>query len=145
MTETVVQSGFQFWAVGLLAFLLGLLVGAGVLFALGRAGLLHGGRSALQQARDEHDRYRSSVDAHFHKTAELFDTLSDHYQGLYRHMAEGAEALCEPGDAERSLGFSTPNPATETISDPLATIREPAAPLVATNQDQLYRQSEGAN
>ncbi len=56
----------------------------------------------LRQARDEMNRYKEQVTAHFATTAELMEKLTEDYRSVYQHLAESSEALCG-ADAPRLL------------------------------------------
>ena len=144
MIDAVTQAGAELWIVGLLVFVLGGMAGAALVVVLGRTGLMQGrARQELAQTKQAFDRYRGSVDTHFHKTAELFDALNDRCQGLYQHMAEGAESLCESGADDRSLEFSTQALGVTAESDEPAPVIEPSVPPEVVSPDELYRKSEG--
>ncbi len=49
----------------------------------------------LKHSHEEIAGYKKRVTSHFSKTAELFHTLAHDYRALYRHMAEGAQELCD--------------------------------------------------
>lgn len=53
---------------------------------------LAGGKSASQLKR-EHDEYRQEVNTHYAATAELFQSLTEQYRELARHLAQGARSL----------------------------------------------------
>ena len=50
-------------------------------------------KTELDQARDEMDLYKTSVNRHFGKTAELVNDLTQNYVKVYQHLAEGAQTL----------------------------------------------------
>jgi uncharacterized membrane-anchored protein YhcB (DUF1043 family) len=52
-------------------------------------------QAELEQARSEMDSYRASVNTHFNKTSDLVNDLTQDYVKVYRHLAEGAQALSE--------------------------------------------------
>jgi uncharacterized membrane-anchored protein YhcB (DUF1043 family) len=49
----------------------------------------------IDTLRAEHERYRSQVTSHFHKTAELVGVMTQSYKNVYDHLAQGAQALCD--------------------------------------------------
>ncbi|OQX17626.1 MAG: hypothetical protein BWK76_10070 [Desulfobulbaceae bacterium A2] len=53
---------------------------------------LAGGKSA-SQLRREFDDYRQEVETHYGATAELFQSLTEQYRELARHLAQGARSL----------------------------------------------------
>jgi uncharacterized membrane-anchored protein YhcB (DUF1043 family) len=94
-----------------------ILVGAGILlFGLG-LGLgywfAHSQRkreaTRASDIQNELDDYRRHVTEHFGETAQHFQTLGQQYQSLYKHMAQGADALCDalrshlPGQTQDQL------------------------------------------
>lgn len=48
----------------------------------------------LKSKTAELEAFRSKVNTHFEKTAELFNHVSDSYQSLYDHMATSSNQLC---------------------------------------------------
>lgn len=80
-----------------------LLIGAGAAYLLLRwRSPAAGGDAELRQLREEHEQYRHEVTTHFSKTAEMLGQLAGSYREVHNHLAQGAQALCEPG-AARSL------------------------------------------
>ena len=55
--------------------------------------------------QNELDEYRQHVTEHFGETAQHFQALGQQYQSLYKHMAHGAEALCDPAQSDAMLEF----------------------------------------
>ncbi|HYC00827.1 MAG TPA: DUF1043 family protein [Candidatus Limnocylindrales bacterium] len=51
-------------------------------------------RAELEQARAEHEEYKSGVSDHFVKTAELVGELTKSYAAVYDHLAGGAQKFC---------------------------------------------------
>ncbi|WJW76013.1 YhcB family protein [Thiohalobacter sp. IOR34] len=49
---------------------------------------------ALEQSRAELQEYRGKVNAHFQKTAQLFEDMSDRYRAVYQHLASSSQELC---------------------------------------------------
>jgi len=101
-----------------------ILVGAGILlFGLG-LGLgywfAHSQRkreaTRASDIQNELDDYRRHVTEHFGETAQHFQTLGQQYQSLYKHMAQGADALCDPAQSDALLGFAAGNAAAITAS-----------------------------
>jgi len=101
-----------------------ILVGAGVLlFGLG-LGLgywfAHSQRkreaTRASDIQNELDDYRRHVTEHFGETAQQFQTLGQQYQSLYKHMAQGADALCDAAQSDALLGFAAGNAAAITAS-----------------------------
>lgn len=101
-----------------------ILVGAGILlFGLG-LGLgywfAHSQRkreaTRASDIQNELDDYRRHVTEHFGETAQHFQTLGQQYQSLYKHMAQGADTLCDPAQSDALLGFAAGNAAAITAS-----------------------------
>lgn len=64
----------------------------------------------------ELDDYRRHVTEHFGKTAQHFQALGQQYQSLYKHMAQGADVLCDPAQAGALLEFPTVDAAAATAN-----------------------------
>ena len=98
-----------------------ILVGAGaLLFGLG-AGLgywFSRNREATKASdiQDELDEYRRHVTEHFSETAQHFQALGQQYRSLYKHMAHGADALCDPTHANAMLEFPAGDTAALTAT-----------------------------
>lgn len=96
------------------------LVGAGILlFGLGLGlGYLLSHLLRKREAtkacdiQNELDEYRREVTEHFSETAQHFQALGQQYRSLYKHMAQGAGALCDPAQAGGMLEF----PAADTAA-----------------------------
>ena len=90
-----------------------ILVGAGVLlFGLGLGlgywlsySLRKREATKASDIQNELDDYRRQVTDHFSETAQHFQALGQQYQSLYKHMAVGAEALCDPAQPDAMLEF----------------------------------------
>ena len=55
-------------------------------------------KAELDEARQEMEGYKTSVNSHFDKTAELVNELTQDYVKVYKHLAEGAQALGDGRD-----------------------------------------------
>ena len=66
--------------------------------------------------QNELDDYRRHVTEHFGETAQHFQALGQQYQSLYKHMAQGADALCDPAQSDALLGFAAGNAAAITAN-----------------------------
>ena len=92
--------------VGAGILLLGLGLGLGYWFA-------HSQRkreaTRASDVQNELDNYRRDVTEHFGETAQHFQMLGQQYQSLYKHMAQGADALCDPAQSDSLLGFAAGN------------------------------------
>jgi uncharacterized membrane-anchored protein YhcB (DUF1043 family) len=86
--------------------LLGLGLGLGYWFAHSQRK-----REATRASDVQHelDNYRRQVTEHFGETAQHFQTLGKQYQSLYKHMTQGADALCDPALSDTLLGFAAGN------------------------------------
>lgn len=85
-------------------FAIGALTGGGIIGAIVYRNLAPGKKQTedikaeLDAARLEMETYKTSVNSHFDKTAELVNGLTQDYVKVYRHLAEGAQALGEGRD-----------------------------------------------
>ena len=69
--------------------------------------------------QNELDDYRRQVTEHFGETAHHFQALGQQYQSLYRHMAKGADALCDTAQSDALLDFTAATaPAIEIAFKP---------------------------
>ena len=101
-----------------------ILSGAGVLlFGLGLGlgfWIAHSQRkrdaSRANDIQSELDDYRRHVTEHFGETAQHFQALGQQYQSLYKHMAQGADALCDPAQSDALLDFAAGSAAAITAS-----------------------------
>lgn len=86
---------------GVLLLILGVALGYLV------AAIRHSKTQARTDAvKAEYDAYRENVTGHFRETAVQFQALGEQYRSLYRHMADGAQALCETPATADAIGFS---------------------------------------
>jgi len=58
----------------------------------------------------ELDDYRQRVTEHFAETAEHFESIGQQYRSLYKHMASGANGLCDTTKSAALLGFAASDP-----------------------------------
>ena len=99
-----------------------ILSGAGILlFGLGLGlgfWIAHSQRkrdaSRASDIQSELDDYRRHVTEHFGETAQHFQALGQQYQSLYKHMAQGADALCDPAQSDALLDFAAGSAAAIT-------------------------------
>lgn len=94
--------------------LLGLGLGLGYWFA---QSLRKREATRASDIQNELDDYRRHVTEHFGETAQHFQELGQQYQSLYKHMAQGAGALCDPAHSDTLLGFAADNAPTIVASD----------------------------
>jgi len=94
--------------------LLGLGLGLGYWFARSQSS-----REATRadDIQKELDTYRQHVTEHFGETAQQFQEIGKQYQSLYKHMAQGASALCDPAQSDNLIGFAAGNAPTLVASD----------------------------
>lgn len=97
---------------GILLFVLGL--GCGYWFLQSQRKREAARADDVQKELDE---YRRHVTEHFGKTAQHFQALGQQYQSLYKHMAKGADALCDPAQAGALLEFPTVDAAAVAASN----------------------------
>lgn len=93
--------------------LLGLGLGLGYWFAHSQQKREANRASDVQKELDE---YRQGVTEHFSETAQRFQALGQQYQSLYKHMAQGADALCDSAQSDGLLGFGDGNAPEIAIS-----------------------------
>lgn len=92
-----------------------LLIGLGLGFWAARLrSVKHAAKAA--DVQQQFDDYRESVTAHFGRTAEHFQTISQEYRELYEHMASGADALIDQQAIDEKLSF-VPSAVIEASSD----------------------------
>jgi len=96
---------------GLLLFGLGL--GLGYWFAQGQR---KREAARVSDIQNEMDDYRRHVTEHFNETAQHFQALGQQYQSLYKHMAQGADTLCDLSKSDALLGFAAGDAAAITAS-----------------------------
>jgi len=96
----------------ILVFLIGVVAGIVLILLTNK---LRSGSASPVKLKKEMDDYQDKVDAHFAETSQKFKQMTNQYQDLYQHLAEGATTLCRP-DAI----------AAELIEDSSALGRKPA-------------------
>ena len=100
--------------------------------------------SRISDIQHELDDYRRHVSEHFSETAQHFQVLGQQYRSLYKHMAEGSEALCDASLSDALLSFTAEDePAAMTGSDdereePLEAIKDyaPTEELESAQSEQ---------
>jgi uncharacterized membrane-anchored protein YhcB (DUF1043 family) len=91
-----VESIDPVWLFGGIALLAGALLGVLAHRLLSpRADDVDKLKAELLQSREEMTTYKASVNSHFSKTSDLVNELTQDYVKVYRHLAEGAQALSE--------------------------------------------------
>jgi uncharacterized membrane-anchored protein YhcB (DUF1043 family) len=104
-------------------------VAAGHFFspAIGEARRL---RADLDRIQHEHDSYRSSVNSHFRKTADLVGEMTKSYAAVYDHLAGGARRFCDQSGTDAAIPFeplpgALASPVIETAADAAAEVASP--------------------
>ena len=134
------------WLTGLLAFVIGLIVGAVVYkqFKSDEARVRQL-EEQLESLEHEHENYKHDVHSHFNSTANLLVNLTDSYKDIYRHMAAGAQSLC-PEYISEQLTHSAREQEALTHDTFAETPKEAAAPprdyAAKSSPDQKGRLSE---
>lgn len=82
----------EFWLISVPILLLGMVLGALIVYAIVRP---KPGQKTVSEVEAEFDDYKTQVAEHFSKTSEIFKDLTENYRGLYEHMAAGATSLCD--------------------------------------------------
>ena len=89
--------------IGACALLFGLIVG----LIIGRSGSDSQERNQLKSQLDattlELEQYKSTVNDHFARTAELVNSLTDSYREVHQHLATSAEQLCDSSQLPEQL------------------------------------------
>lgn len=114
---------------GLLLLAAGIVVG----FLAGRSKARRDVSEETSRLRAEQDAYRRKVTEHFRETAGHFQALGEQYRDLYRHLASGAEALCDTTDDTGRLEFRPPPELVHDKSDAAGT-RSPQGETPATGE-----------
>ena len=97
------------WLLTVAGFLVGLAVGAALVFAWSRRGR---NEPTARRLRREYDNYRQEVSTHFAETAELVNRLTTSYQAVYDHLERGAARLIGPESSPRALADANPQLST---------------------------------
>jgi uncharacterized membrane-anchored protein YhcB (DUF1043 family) len=118
-TVIPLDENISIWAVGILSFALGLVLGCiGAYLYLGHYSNTAKLREELSELRERFSDYRDQVTQHFMRTSELVQEMTQSYRAVYEHLATGAQELCE-GEVE--------TPSLDTLDkDLLADIGHPA-------------------
>ena len=62
-------------------------------------------RVQFEALMQEHESYKSSVNSHFRKTADLVGEMTKSYAAVYDHLAVGARRFCDDSSADSKLAF----------------------------------------
>ncbi|MEX1196645.1 MAG: DUF1043 family protein [Pseudohongiellaceae bacterium] len=57
----------------------------------------------IEDLQQTHKTYRENVSTHFNTTAELIQQMTESYKDVYRHLASGAQTLCDHEVADKML------------------------------------------
>jgi len=57
----------------------------------------------IEDLQQTHKAYRENVSNHFNTTAELIQQMTESYRDVYRHLASGAQSLCDHEVADKML------------------------------------------
>lgn len=118
------------WQIGLIALVAGALIGALAHRLLApSAKEADRARTERDAARDELKQYKTSVNQHFDKTAELVNDLTQNYVKVYQHLAEGAQTL---GDSKTLNNLLEQQPGKVAIA-----VDEQAEDAVASGDDPV--------
>lgn len=95
------------WLIGAVALIIGGLIG----FMVGSSGCSKSSKlsSQLEEAQKNLDNYKAEVNAHFEKTAELVNNLTNSYKDVHQHLASGAQGLCQSDSIDLALEAAIPN------------------------------------
>jgi len=90
----------SFWAIGLLSFLLGTVIGCILTYTIvARNNRTHQLQMELNELTDDFRGYRDQVTHHFMRTSELVQEMTQSYRSVYEHLASGAQHLCSDNEA----------------------------------------------
>jgi uncharacterized membrane-anchored protein YhcB (DUF1043 family) len=90
----------SFWAIGLLSFLLGTVIGCILTYVtVARNNRTHQLQMELNELTDDFRDYRDQVTLHFMRTSELVQEMTQSYRSVYEHLASGAQHLCGDNEA----------------------------------------------
>ena len=94
------DSTTSIWAVGILSFALGLVLGCiGAYLFIARHSQTAHLQEELSELKEKFSEYRDQVTQHFMRTSELVQEMTHSYRAVYDHLATGAQELCE-GEVE---------------------------------------------
>ncbi|MEN7341783.1 MAG: DUF1043 family protein [Pseudomonadota bacterium] len=98
--------------VGVVCLLVGLLIG----LWFGKSGQ-SAEAEKTEAVKTEFSDYRDAVNQHFENSAKHFAAIGQEYQALYRHMANGADALLADDSDVRRTGFPVLPAASDIAAD----------------------------
>jgi uncharacterized membrane-anchored protein YhcB (DUF1043 family) len=87
-------------------------------------------KADLDRIQHEHDSYRSSVNSHFRKTADLVGQMTKSYAAVYDHLAGGARRFCDETGSDAAIPFeplpgALASPVIETAAEASADVASP--------------------
>jgi uncharacterized protein len=99
-------------------------------------------RADLDRIQHEHDSYRSSVNSHFRKTADLVGQMTKSYAAVYDHLAGGARRFCDESGSDAAIPFeplpgALASPVIETAADAQADVASPGVRTTDAADDFL--------
>jgi uncharacterized membrane-anchored protein YhcB (DUF1043 family) len=98
-------------------------------------------RSDLERLQREHESYRSSVNSHFRKTADLVGQMTKSYAAVYDHLAGGARRFCDDSGADAMVSFEPlPGALASPVIETAADAASDAAP--ARSEELAARESQ---
>ena len=113
------------WDIRLIFFAAGCIAG-GIIFSI----ILIPSRRRNEESVEELDKkdreftaYRENVTDHFNKTAELVNTMTESYRSVYRHLADGAQNLCDEQLSKPAVQF-TESKLVEQTKEPVIAAAE---------------------
>lgn len=128
------------WLIGLMALLLGAVVGGFIVRLFGAdSGREKALNEELEQTKKEFSSYKSEVEAHFRETAAAVNAMTESYRVVYDRLRDGATRLCGEGGQLPDLKAAPLLEAAsaEPVSDSTETPPEPtAATAEAPDEDQ---------
>lgn len=145
------------------AAIIGFVVGALVIWVIMRLGKGGTSKSALQKSYNDlkkaHEDYQQQVNAHFAKTADAIDNLTQSYKAVFSHLSEGAQQLMDKETLQKEiakrqgktvtltyLAEETINSETATKTESVAATETPAkdAPVASNEETKVESDAEDA-
>lgn len=92
----------------------------------------------VDKLRNDMNDYKEEVGEHFHKTGELFNTMTQNYREIYEHLATGAQKLSNDEASIFQLnGFNDAPKLSDSSSDSTVPSGESDKPPQAPNDYPL--------
>lgn len=82
----------DFWVIAAMGLVVGVFLGWVITTLVTRR---RGASANVAEMRREMEAYRTQVNGHFARTAELFKETTEKYRDLYEHLSGGAQDLCD--------------------------------------------------